>query len=133
MQRTMRHLHLPWQSVTIHFVSHHGLLVPSFLLVKQLMLCVGTIFWYNTCRLKPMKKDKMKKARRNTKRKRIKKIQSWDFWIGDGRHVPVTGVTPHNIRKRSSHTPDERKAPLQRVTTVTRVKEDVTHGLKTWA
>ena len=42
-----------------------------------------------------------------------------DFWICDGRHAPVTGVTPHNIRKRSSHPCDERKTPLQRVTTVT--------------
>ena len=66
-----------------------------------------------------MKKDNMKKARRKTKRKRIKKIQSVDFWIGDGRHAPVTGVTPNNIRKRSSRPCDERKTPLQRVTTVT--------------
>ena len=42
-----------------------------------------------------------------------------DFWNSDGRHVPVTGVTPPNVRKCSSHTTDERKALLQRVTTVT--------------
>ena len=65
-----------------------------------------------------MEKDKMKKARRKTKRKRIKntKLGLLDRWRSsrpcDGRNTP-------NIRKRSSHTTNERKALLQRVTTVT--------------
>ena len=42
-----------------------------------------------------------------------------DFWNSDGRHILVTGVTPPNMKKRSSHTTDERNALLQRVTTVT--------------